>query len=61
MNVAVTYSGDEEKKNWGATKCHWSQFTEEEIKEMIELDTKDKSNTIYCRRFYVMKGMQKEF
>ncbi len=61
INVAITFTDEEEQANWKATKCHWSQFTEKEIQEWVDLDTKDKSNTLYFRRFVVAKGMQKGF
>lgn len=61
LNVAITFSDDEERINQQALKCHWSQYTEKELQEWFETDSKDKANTIYFRRFAAAKGMQKEF
>lgn len=61
INVAITFTDEEEQMNWKALKCHWSQFTEKELQEWFDLDTKDKANTLYFRRFAVKKGMQTEF
>jgi LmbE family N-acetylglucosaminyl deacetylase len=61
LNVSIKYTDEDEQRNWEATRCHWSQFTPGELKELIAVDTKDKSNTIYFRRFVVQKGLQAGF
>lgn len=61
INVAITFTDEEEQVNWKALKCHWSQYPENEMQEWFDLDKKDKANTIYFRRFVVKKGMKTEF
>jgi N-acetylglucosamine malate deacetylase 2 len=61
LNVAISFTDEDEQKNWKATKCHWSQFTEEEIQEFIAIDKQDTSNTLYFRRFVVERGLKQRF
>lgn len=61
LNVAITFTEAEEAQAHEALKCDWSQLTDKEIQEWIEYDAKDKTNTIYFRRFVVMKGMKNNF
>lgn len=61
LNVAITFSAEDEKANQHALRCHWSQLPEEEIQEWIANDEKDKTNTLYFRKFVVVKGLRKEF
>jgi hypothetical protein len=44
-----------------AGKCYVSQFTPEEMSEMIELVAKDRKNTKYFRRFVVSQENRTEF
>ena len=61
LNVAITFSDEDEKANQQALKCHRSQLTEKEIEEWIETDAKDKANILYFRKFVVAKGLKNEF
>lgn len=61
INVAITFTDEEEQVNWKALKCHSSQYPEKEMQDWFDLDTKDKANTLYFRRFVVVKGMQQGF
>jgi LmbE family N-acetylglucosaminyl deacetylase len=61
MNVAITYSDEDEKKSFEAAKCYLTQTTPEEIKELIETESSEKTNTKFFRRFTVMKGTVSEF
>jgi len=61
LNLKLDYSDEDEQKMLEAAKCYNTQYTMEEIKELIEDVKKDKSNTKYFRRFYVGKGTKKEF
>ena len=61
LNVAIAFSEEDEKANQRAIQCHWSQFTSQEIKDGFDADTKDKTNTLYFRRFTVTKGINKDF
>ncbi len=61
MNVRVKYEEQDEQKSFEAAKCYATQNTAEEIKETIIRETKDKSNTVYFRRFYVKNELKAEF
>lgn len=61
INLKVIYSDEDEQKMNEAGKCYVSQFTPEEMREMIDLVTKDKANTKYFRRFIVSQKTINEF
>ncbi len=61
LNLKVDYSDEDEQKSLEAAKCYITQNTIEEIKELTETVTKDKSTTKYFRRFDVAKGTKREF
>jgi len=61
INISITYTDEEEETSWKSTRCHWSQFTEKEMKEWFDTDSKDKVNMIHFRRFVVQKEMQRGF
>ncbi len=61
LNVAITFSAEDEKANQYALRCHRSQLPEDEIQEWIANDEKDKANTLYFRKFVVTKGLRNEF
>jgi N-acetylglucosamine malate deacetylase 2 len=61
INLKVVYSDEDEQKMMEAGKCYVSQFTPEEMSEMIELVTKDRKNTKYFRRFVVSQETRTEF
>jgi N-acetylglucosamine malate deacetylase 2 len=62
LNVGINYTDAHEQKNWDALKCHWSQFTEDDLKEFMDSDKSDVSNTIYFRKFAIDKSeLRSEF
>ncbi len=61
LNLRIDYSDEDEQKMLAAAKCYLTQFTEEEIQELIDEVTKDKSNTKYFRKFNITKGSKTEF
>ncbi len=61
INVRISVSDEDEQKLIEAAKCYVTQTTQEEIKELIERKSKDKSNIKFFRRFYVNKGIKNEF
>ena len=61
FNVKVEYTQEEENKALEIMPCYATQYTPDEIKEDYQKKIKDKSNTIYFRRFVVKKGMQTGF
>jgi N-acetylglucosamine malate deacetylase 2 len=61
LNVEVHYSDEEEHQYFEALRCHWSQYSEEELKTMTEEDARDKNNTIYFRKFAVAQGRTTDF
>jgi LmbE family N-acetylglucosaminyl deacetylase len=61
INLKVAYSDEDEKKCFEAAKCYVSQFTQEEMKELIDGASKDKKNTKSFRRFFVGKETRTEF
>lgn len=60
-NVKVTYTAEDEQKAIEALKCYVTQYTPEEITEEAARKIKDRSNTIYFRRFVVKKGLKNDF
>ncbi|MFZ1370909.1 MAG: PIG-L family deacetylase [Ferruginibacter sp.] len=60
MNVAVTYSVEDERKLFEAAKCYVTQTTAAEIQELVETVSADTKKTKYFRRFTVMKGIKSE-
>lgn len=61
LNVAITYSDSDELKSFEAAKCYVTQFKPQEVKELIETEAANKSNTKYFRKFSVSKGLKTEF
>jgi LmbE family N-acetylglucosaminyl deacetylase len=61
LNLKITYTDEDEQKMINAAKCYDTQFTAQEIQELIEEVTKDKSNRKYFRKFNVTKEMKTEF
>lgn len=43
------------------SRSHWSQFSPEELKTMIDEDARDTTNTIYFRKFAVASGRDTDF
>ena len=61
LNLRVDYSDEDEKKMFEAAKCYVTQFTPEEVRELIESESSNRVNVKFFRRFSVFKGMEKEF
>jgi LmbE family N-acetylglucosaminyl deacetylase len=61
INLKVVYSDQDEQRMVEAAKCYVTQFTPEEMKELIESVTKDKANTKFFRRFIVSQENRSEF
>ena len=59
-NASVSYLDEDEQKSFEAAKCYKTQYTPDEIKELIEKKSAEKRNTKYFRRVSVKKGMKKE-
>lgn len=53
LNVAVTYSEEDEQAAMKALECYKSQLTAEEIKEWQEVERKDASNIFHFRQLAV--------
>ena len=61
LNLKITYTDEDEQKMINAAKCYNTQFTSQEIQELIEEVTKDRSNRKYFRKFNVTKEIKTEF
>lgn len=61
INLKVVYADEDEQKMIEAGKCYVTQFTSDEMNEMIELVKNNKTNTKYFRRFIVSKETRTEF
>ncbi|HEY0668070.1 MAG TPA: hypothetical protein VGD22_07850, partial [Sphingobacteriaceae bacterium] len=61
INLKVEYSDEDEQLMIEAAKCYVTQFTPNEIKDLIDVVTKDKANTKYFRRFTVRQEKRAEF
>lgn len=61
LNVKIRFTDAEEQLYFQALRCHWSQYSSEELRTMIEEDTRDTTNTMYLRRFVVSEGQTSEF
>lgn len=61
INLKVVYSDEDEQKMIEAAKCYVTQFTPDEINQLIDLVTKDKANTKYFRRFAISQKNRTEF
>lgn len=61
INLKVVYSEEDEQKMIEAAKCYVTQFTSEEIDELIDLVTKNKANTKYFRKFMVSRKTRSDF
>lgn len=61
INLKVVYSDEDEQKMIEAGKCYVTQFTSDEMNEMIELVKNNITNTKYFRRFIVSKETKTEF
>jgi N-acetylglucosamine malate deacetylase 2 len=61
INLKVIYSDEDEQRMIEAAKCYVTQFTPDEIKDLTDLVTKNKSNTKYFRRFSISNESRTEF
>jgi N-acetylglucosamine malate deacetylase 2 len=61
FNVQISYSEEDERKAIQALHCYVTQYTPEELKEEAGRKLKDPTNTIYFRKFVVMKGLKNDF
>lgn len=61
FNVKVMFTPEDEKKAIEALNCYVTQYTAEELKEEAANKLKDKSNTIYFRKFVIKKGLKNDF
>ena len=61
LNLKIIYSDEDEKKMLDAASCYKTQFTTQEIEELIAEVTEDKKNTKYFRKFNVSNGLKTEF
>jgi LmbE family N-acetylglucosaminyl deacetylase len=55
LDVEISYSDEDEQKSFEASKCYITQTTTEEIKELIDRETKDTTNKVYFRKFHLPK------
>ena len=60
-NVKVKYIQEDEDKAIEALHCYVTQYTPHEFKEEAGRKLKDTTNTIYFRRFVVLKGLKNDF
>ena len=61
INLKVLYSYEDKQRMIEAGKCYETQYTPEEMKEMADVVTKNKTNTKYFRRFVVSQKTRTEF
>lgn len=61
FNVKISYTAEDERKAIKALHCYVTQYTPEELKEEADRKLKDTANTIYFRKFVVMKGLKSDF
>lgn len=61
FNVQISFSADDERRAIEALHCFVTQYTSEELKEETDRKLNDTTNTIYFRKFIVMKGLKNDF
>lgn len=61
VNVKVDFTAEDEQNAIAALYCYVTQYTPEELKEEAERKLKDTANTIFFRKFVVLKGLTKDF
>jgi LmbE family N-acetylglucosaminyl deacetylase len=61
INVSITYTDKEEQKALQAIRCYKSQFSEEEMKDWVAIETRDKTNVFHFRKLTVAKTRRNEF
>jgi len=61
LNVKIHFTDAEEQQYFQALRCHWSQYSEEELRTMIDEDKRDTINTMYLRKFVSAEGQTPEF
>lgn len=55
FNVKISYSDQDEQKLFEAAKCYVTQTTPEEINDLVEIQSRDKTNIKFFRKFTVNK------
>lgn len=60
-NVKIDFLPEDESKAIKALQCFVTQYTPQELKEEAGRKQKDTTNTIYFRRFVVLKGLKNDF
>lgn len=61
FNVQINYSQEDENKALETFRCYVTQYTVREFDEESERKLQDKINTLYFRKFVVMKRLKNEF
>ncbi|MBX2934278.1 MAG: PIG-L family deacetylase [Ferruginibacter sp.] len=61
LNVAISYTQEEENIAMQAILCNKSQLTEKEMQEWIDVEQKDSSNTFHFRQLVIATGKKTEF
>lgn len=61
LNLNISYSDEDELKMFEAARCYVTQTTKEEIDELVDRESKNKTNTKYFRRFYTRRETRTEF
>ena len=60
INLEIAFSQTDKDKYFAAAKCYVTQFTQEEMKEIVESESNENNNLIHFRKFIVAKGVQKD-
>ena len=61
LNVSISYSDADEQKAMKAIWCYESQLSKDEMREWVDLESKDKANVFQFRRLTVSKTRQSHF
>lgn len=61
LNVRIKYDEADREKHFESIRCHKSQWTEEEMKEWIEMEETNTSYTAYFRKFVVDTNIKQDF
>ncbi|MCG2616766.1 PIG-L family deacetylase [Terrimonas sp. NA20] len=61
FNVKISFTSEDEKKAIEALNCYVTQYTAAELTQEAANKLKDRSNTIYFRKFEVKKGIRNDF
>jgi N-acetylglucosamine malate deacetylase 2 len=61
INVAITYSDEDERKGLQAIRCYKSQLSEKEMDEWVDVEKKDTTNVFHFRKLMVSTIRKKDF